>query len=622
MVKTIASYQALKATTPDFEGQVVLLSAFYDDDWNSESNGVLYGRGEFIAIHGDVVDDGGFRCVPVGLSGLYWQRVIENDTLRPDYFGAKCNSIRTSAGTDATSALNNMFATAIARNFSIEFPAKIQGSSANERAFYVTSSINATGIHIIKGELLVHIKSSTFDKSKGQYALLLGDPSTDKSTIQNGLTFDSITVRDLDKRATEIGGVYLKYTAAFGQFIRAIDFNGCGIELAPVYDSTFSLITERCGNISNYAIFTNGNGDECNAVTVISLLCHDSYHKGIFFAGSKHNIINVHAEANSVLSIDDGYIGLTGSVTNTGLKYVNHVFYLVDGHLGNLSFNDYGNTNGKTYYGDKDTLNAVYGSHVAIALVKSTCDHVTNEITHVNGGNIGRVSFFTANTYSAIKHISAGHCYFENTSRVMVNDVNINTLYSWSNYTKLNGGLISNWGSRVIASLSDSRIDASSMSDLQSYINCIRCTFTNGITQLSPSQLNVFTLCTIPSIKLDAENSIEYGNFNNCDLGSSKGVAISGGTTSYPKELNIKGCELRNTWTVLTPYDILRFIGTSNQPKGNFNLINWSFPRQTRPGTIVHQPKTDYATGDVILSVCLTVNSSGINTWQEISRIE
>ncbi|HIG8794570.1 TPA: hypothetical protein ACYEOW_000795 [Raoultella terrigena] len=309
-------------------------------------------------------------------------------------------------------------------------------------------------------------------------------------------------------------------------------------------------------------------------------------------------------------------------MTNTGLKYVNHVFYLVDGHLGNISFNDYGNSNGKTYYNDQDTLNSAHGSHVAIALVKSTCDHVTNEIISNNGGNIGRLSFFTANTYSATKHISAGHCYFESTSRMMVNDTNVNTLYSWSSYTKLAGGFIANWGNRVIASISDSRIDASSMSDPQSYINCIRCIFTNGIIRLSPSQLNVFSLCTIPSIKLDTENSIEYGNFNNCDLGSSAGVTVSGGTTSSPKELNIKGCELRNTWSVLTPYDILRFIGTSNQPKGNFNLINWSFPRQTRPGTIVHQPKTDYITGDVILSICLTVNSSGINTWQEISKVE
>ncbi|WP_434669140.1 hypothetical protein ACMYSO_02690 [Klebsiella sp. B345] len=68
MVNIVASYQDLKATTPEFEGQAVLLSAFYDDDWNSENNGVPYGRGEFIAIHGDVIDDGGFRCVPVGLS--------------------------------------------------------------------------------------------------------------------------------------------------------------------------------------------------------------------------------------------------------------------------------------------------------------------------------------------------------------------------------------------------------------------------------------------------------------------------------------------------------------------------------------------------------------------------
>ncbi len=65
----------------------------------------------------------------------------------------------------------------------------------------------------------------------------------------------------------------------------------------------------------------------------------------------------IHAEANAVLTTDDGYTGLTGATTSTGLKYVNHVIYLTGGHLGNASFNDYAYANGKTYYGDQNTLN-------------------------------------------------------------------------------------------------------------------------------------------------------------------------------------------------------------------------------------------------------------------------
>lgn len=216
--------------------------------------------------------------------------------------------------------------------------------------------------------------------------------------------------------------------------------------MAPVYDSRFGVTTERCGNTTDYAIYTDGNGDECNAIVFTSILCHDSYHKGIFIAGSKHKVLNVHCEATAVLTTDDGYTGLTGATTSTGLKYVNHVFYLVGGTLGNINFNDYGNADGKTYYKDYNTLNSTAGSHVAIALVKSTCENIINEIIVNSGGNIGRLSVFTADTQSSAKNISAGHLYFESSSRMVIDSITANTLYSWSPFTKINGGRISNWG--------------------------------------------------------------------------------------------------------------------------------------------------------------------------------
>lgn len=615
----VASFADLRNITPSYAGQRIILAAHSPvSEWAALA-APLGGGGEFVAKSGAATDDGGYICVPNGQTAFYWQRVIENETLKPEHYGAKCDSTRSVAGTDATYALNQMFATAIANNFAVEFPSQVGGIAATERGYFVSSAIIATGIHIIKGDVLLHFKSTSFNKANGAYAICLGDPNTDYNTIQNGLIGSSITVRDLDKRASAMGGIYIKYTAAFFDFLRAFDINGTGIEMAPVYDSSFKLISERCGNVSNYAIYTNGNGDECNAITFPSILIHDSYHKGLYITGSKHNIVNIHAEANAVLTTNDGYTGLTGATTRTGLGYVNHVIYLTGGHLGNATFNDYGNSDGKTYFDDQNTLNAANGSHVAIALVRSTCDNVINETASNSGGNIGRVSLFTGNSYSAVHKISAGHCYFEDTCRLTVENVTLDTLYSWSSFTTIRGGRISNWGSRVIANLSDLRIDATAMTDSQSYIDCIRCNFANGITQLSASLLNKFTDCTIPTINISAANTAEYGNFFNCDIGGTGGVTVSGGILGGVKELNLRGCTLRNVWSGATSYDAIRFIGSDNMPRQNFSIASWSLPKHTSPGTIIHQPKAVYTAGDAILSLCLTVNSDGSNTWKTLA---
>lgn len=611
----VNSFSELRSIVPTHEGQTIILLS-YREGWNA-MNAPVEGGGQFIAKIGTPSDDGGFICVPTGQTTYYWQRVLETGKLTPSHYGARMNSTRTTPGDDATSALNNMFAKAVENNWAVEFPSGVSGSNAGERAYYVTSAVKATGIHIIHGDVMLHFSSSTFDKTKGAYAIIFGDPFTDRTTIQNGLIANTVTVRDLDRRATEMGGIYLKYTAVFASYFRALDCNGSGIEMAPVYDSCFSVMAERCGNINTYSIYTNGNGDECNTIVFPYILCHDAYHKGIMIAGSKHVVLNVHAEANAVLTTNDGYIGLTGATTSTGLQYVNHVFYIVGGHLGNIGFNDYGNTDGKTYYDDQDTLNASAGSHVAIALVNSTCDNVINEIVSNSGGNIGRISLFTANTNSSIKKISAGHCYFESSARITVDNASINTLYSWSTFTKINGGRVTNWGNRVIAKLSDMLIDASSMTDAQSYVRCTDCTLNNGITRLSSSTLNRFVGCDIHTINSTSVAS-ENGEFINCNIGNTGGVTVSGGSAATPKSFNFRGCDLRGTWTGATAYDSIRFIGTDNVPKQTYNLGNWLWPRHTRPGTLVTQHKSSYLSGDVVQAVCLTVDAQGVNTWANI----
>ncbi|WP_270529581.1 phage tail fiber protein [Klebsiella pneumoniae] len=618
LVGQVTSYAELQSIVPEYAGQRILLQS-YSAGWAATLRGPE-GGGEFVAFNGSVDDDAGYLCQPTGTTLFHWRRVVNSMTLTPEMFGGICDSQRQAPGTDSTDAINKMFASAIRRNNTVKFSSMTSGSNEVEQGYYVTSAILATGIHVIKGDPLFHYASATFDQSKGAYCLCLGDPATDRTTIQNGLRFGTITTRDLSRRAVSMGGIYIKYTDAKGITLRAFDANGNGVRMAPVYDSRFGITTERCGNITDYAIYTDGNGDECNTIVFTSILCHDSYHKGIFIAGSKHSVLNVHCEATAVLTTDDGYTGLTGATTSTGLKYVNHVFYLVGGSLGNINFNDYGNTNGKTYYGEYDTLNAADGSHVAIALVKSTADNIINEIITNSGGNIGRVSLFSANTQSAIKNISAGHLYFESSSRFVVDSVTANTLYSWSTFTKIHGGRITNWGSRVIAAIQDATIDASSMIDPLSYVNCLRCKFNNTLTHFSSSTLNKFTDCYIPGITLTDTSLQELATFVGCDVGATAGVTLSGGTASSLKSLTFRGCTLRGTWTGATAYDGIRFL-SGNVPGATYSLGTWFLPRQTRPGTTVYKVKSSYISGEVVASLCLTVDSSGINTWYDLNTI-
>lgn len=612
------SYADLKTKIPRAVGQRIRLLS-HIQGWGALAHGPV-GGGEFIAHTGTAQDDGGYICVPTGQTAYYWQRIIEDETLHAEHYGALCDSTRTAAGTDCADALNRMFATAIANNFAVEFSSKAFNSADIERGYYVSKTVVATGVKVIKGNVILHVNSAVFDQSTSKYALLLGDPNTNFSTIQNGLNFATISVRDIGKRNKVMGGIYVKYTAAYGTFMRALDINGVGIELAPVYDSKFTAITERCGNVNEYSLWTNGNGGECNAITFPFILCHDAYHKGIFVAGSKIVINNIHAEANAVLTTDDGYTGLTGTVTSTGLKYVNHAIYLVAGHLGNATFNDYAYANNKTYYGDQDTLNGSAGSHVAIALVESTCDDIHNKINTRNGGNQARTSLFSANSLSTVDLIAGGYVYFESTARVAVNTVDINTIFSWSAYTDIRGGRILNWGSRFVGKLKDVRIDTPLSADDSSYIDATRCNFPNGITHISASPLNKFNNCDIPTLNLTTVGSAEVAEFTNSRIGATGGVTVANGTAAYIKELTFKGCTLRNAWSSDGIYSVLRFIGTDNTPAGSaYSLTGWTRPRFTRPGTIVHQPKSAYTTGDVIMALCLTLQSDGSATWQNIA---
>lgn len=92
----ISSYNALKLTTPSKEGVRIILKSYY--------SGGLTGGGEFVSVAGSAVDDGGTICVPNSSTVYYWKRIVRNNTVDVDMFGAVNDGI-----TDNTKYFNLAF---------------------------------------------------------------------------------------------------------------------------------------------------------------------------------------------------------------------------------------------------------------------------------------------------------------------------------------------------------------------------------------------------------------------------------------------------------------------------------------------------------------------------------
>lgn len=82
----VNSFAELRTLVPDFAGQIVSLRS-HQEGWSAQARPPV-GGGEFVAIAGSAVDDGGYICIPEGQSDLYWMRVLDsNEYLTPQMYG-------------------------------------------------------------------------------------------------------------------------------------------------------------------------------------------------------------------------------------------------------------------------------------------------------------------------------------------------------------------------------------------------------------------------------------------------------------------------------------------------------------------------------------------------------
>ena len=291
----------LRTIEPTKDGQFIMVISYYSD-WLT-NGGKPSGGGPFVALMNDKTspDDNGEYIVTKG--GHRWHRVAEQ--LLPVDFGC------TPGGTKDCTQHMRAYLKASA-NKTVVFqngPWRVSGTLD----FTLIKRIMADDSGRFK------INPKNFD---GDYALIMGDP-TDKpnSGRSSRLVIDGDLVVDCDSRDTELNGVYIKGQWFVGGHIRVSGFNGTGINMDSVWDSTFErLSVERCGNLKKWALEIGSSGDTFNATHINSIQCEQAYHRGIFINNNVRNVFdNIHAERLIVLTEDDGTTGLA-----SGLKYQNH----------------------------------------------------------------------------------------------------------------------------------------------------------------------------------------------------------------------------------------------------------------------------------------------------------
>lgn len=175
------------------------------------------------------------------------------------------------------------------------------------------------------GRFLI-LDSSTFVcNNDANFAICFGDPDTDYST--NRATYMNLIGYMFvlcSNRTTALNGVFIKGALMNLGSIRATGFNGYGIRLGAVWDTTIqSLSVELCGNITTFAFAIDAFGDTSNCLNIGRIQCERAYHKQMRINVIRSEIHSIHAERLFILTTDDGTTGLP-----SGLNYINSSFLL------------------------------------------------------------------------------------------------------------------------------------------------------------------------------------------------------------------------------------------------------------------------------------------------------
>lgn len=324
-----ASFSALRNINPDYAGQRILLKSYYE-------NGIT-GGGEFEAVYGTAVDDGGHLCVVS--SSVYWRRV--SSEVRTSDYGIFSQSISAPSKVDHSVKLQN----AINRAKSLLCPLVSEIGNENHyirNGIYLESGVDITGIKSIKGALPLIVDSSVFtgitavgypsitwvltnlNATYGSTGMIFG------TTVGNQL-IDSITIRDFNSRSAPLGAQLHTFSGTIVKgSLCATGFDGPGVYLASCYDSSIQDIRAiSCGNTSYWGIFldsypadSTSSLDTSNHLTIGSIEPHDCIDRCLNANASSSFIGHIHEEASVVT---DTSTWSSATISTNGFGWTNTI---------------------------------------------------------------------------------------------------------------------------------------------------------------------------------------------------------------------------------------------------------------------------------------------------------
>ncbi|HHY1017583.1 TPA: pyocin knob domain-containing protein [Klebsiella michiganensis] len=236
----------------------------------------------------------------------------------------------------------------------------------------VTRTLDMTYVkHVIadySGRILVD-PENFISAHNNNYAITFGNPDTIFRDDRCNHTCVAGTLFVLsDNRNALLNGVFIKGALLNIGAIRATNFNGYGIRLGAVWDTTVSsLSSELCGNITTHALAIDPFNDTSNCLNIGRIQCERAYHKGLRVNVIRSEIHNIHAERLYILTTNDGATGLP-----SGLNYENSYFLLSNSEISHMILDAMDSSSEGTVTTTPSVRLSLYASHAA-TLAMGTC---------------------------------------------------------------------------------------------------------------------------------------------------------------------------------------------------------------------------------------------------------
>ena len=435
----VPSFAALRAVIPEYEGQQILLTSYYED-WASEQKSTS-GGGRFVAILGTADDDGGHVCVPTGAS-YYWVRVT--DKVKLTDYGVKTFSWNVGNVTVANDQSDKVNA-ACKRAVKTGYPLVASPASFNNglRGIPILKTVDISQVRSIRGDMLLFANNllGSYSEVQGvtvstgvsqKFALINMNANFDP--INGGYTFSSVkgprsygVIRaiNLGDRSTMLNGQLHFVAGSTFDGVFSDGFNGWGNHWGISQDTVVKhQSTSRCGNKNQFAIFaysyprsTTTGSDFCNNLTFNSVICEYSFERSIFLAGPGVRYDRVHEEGTHVTgeapdawgvhSIDQYAAGIGSGIANCA-------FALNNGSGGQLNVIDLDGTN---TVGMNLVLNMAHTDFGIVQATRSSTDktYLTNVIVATgwsgDGGSISSIradQVYVGNTQATVGMVGSG----------------------------------------------------------------------------------------------------------------------------------------------------------------------------------------------------------------------